>query len=497
MWVWLGGYVGYGYSVDNCINTVEISYNARGMDVGGIAGILMNAVTNCENTANIHGFDSVGGISGAIYTNVALNINNLKNSGNISGNASVGGIIGYYGLSGSAVATTLSSLENSGAITGAAYNIGGIIGFHDNKTGTINASHLKNTGDITGGTLDIGGLFGYVIGSTSSVIQNSSSSANIVGNYKLGGLVGVTTTVAIKNCSTEGGTVTAKSWQTIDATDYVWLGGCVGQGYTITGCTNNANIVYEGTGIYVGGIVGYTSSYIQDCTNNGNINASKSSHVGGIAGMVTSPNALTFNNLKNTGDICGKQRVGGIIGNLHQVTTQQGEFVVKDTKKTHYSYYSSYHRHKTTSTIKNASNSGSITAMDQWGYVGGIIGLANFESTFSTSKRNCCKASYWNEYTGNCEYIGYFTLAASNLSNTGIVAGKANVGELLGYHKSDGESSVKSSVTTYTVLGRINVNGEAVDGSRDVGYTTNNLTLSGRTVYVPETTEGEGGAEAE
>ena len=476
LWVWLGGYVGYGYSVDNCVNAVEINYNLRGTDVGGIAGILINAVTNCENTANIHGFDSVGGISGVIYTNVALNINNLKNSGNISGNSNVGGIVGYYGLSGSAVATTLSSLENSGAITGAAYNIGGIIGYHDNKTGTINASHFKNTGDITGGTLDIGGLFGYVIGSTSSVIQNSSSSADIVGNYKVGGLVGVTTTVAIKNCSNEGTTVTAKGWQTNGDTDYVWLGGYAGQGYTITGCTNNANIVYEGTGIYVGGIVGYTTSYIQDCTNNGNINASKSIYVGGIAGWTTAWKDQTYSNLSNTGAISGKSSVGGIFGELYQAETTQGS---KHDKEKHVYYY--------TVTLKTVSNAGTVTASDR--YAGGIAGIFQIVNTWKGAWSGCCYRY------DKCSFAGGSLMAASGLSNTALVSGASSVGEMFGYFSCD-HNQVKSTLSSYTYYGKVSVGGNVAEGQKVLGEGTL-LSYTGGVLYVPETTEGEGGAEAE
>ena len=458
-WVWLGGYVGYGYSVDNCVNTVEIKYNARGSDVGGIAGALLHAPTNCENTASISGYGSVGGIAGCIWTNAALNINNLKNSGNVSGNASVGGIIGYYGLSGGAVTTTLTSLENSGAITGAENLVAGIIGCHDNKTGVIHASHLKNTGDVTGGTQDIGGLFGYVIGSTSSVIQSSSSSANIVGNYKVGGLVGVTATVPIKDCSNEGGTVTAKSWQTIDSTDYVWLGGCVGQGYVITGCTNNADVIYDGPGIYVGGIVGHTNSYIQWCTNNGNITASNSTYVGGIAGWAQAWKDQTYSNLSNTGAIQGKGCVGGVFGALVQYETTFGPHRDKD-------YYVRYYL----ITLRTVSNAGAVTASGS--YAGGIAG-------------NCDLWNYKSDY-----YAGGSLMASSELSNTAQISGAASVGEMFGRFMCD-HNQVKSTLNGYTYAGNVIINGQTVEGQHIVGEGTL-LSYTGGTLYEEPAPEGGG-----
>lgn len=538
-YVYLGGYVGKGYKVTDCINTVSISYNSRGMYVGGIAGYLSNAVSGCnntadiqsesnyvggiagyignaisssENTGNIYGKYNVGGLVGGLEISVGITVSNLKNSGRISGTAQTGGIIGYF-FAKEKVSVTLSQLENSGSIT-AAGDVGGIVGcynYQGNYEHTLTAADLKNTGDITVEKNNVGGLFGYSWAGNSSIIKNSYSSANILGSFKVGGLVG-DTNIEIKDCSNEGSTITATGWYTDGGIDYVWLGGYVGSGYKVSGCTNNSDITYTGTGIYVGGIIGYATGAIQGCANNGNISSNSGyiggitgyatgeiqnctnsgnisgnySHVGGIVGYVKSSVALTFKNLENTGDVSGTQRVGGIIGDLIQETSERGVWVLK--KVIGYSGAGNsipYHNYlyKTETKIINASNSGNISASDEWGYSGGIIGLASMASSYYKGIYEHCT---WYK---SCYEIGCFTISGSNLTNTGMVSAKANAGELIGYHSSDGEKGVTSSVTTYTVTGSVTLNGEVLEGNRDTGYTTDNLTLSGRTIYVPPVEE--------
>ena len=72
----------------------------------------------------------------------------------------------------------------------------------------------------------------------------------------------------------------------------------------------------------------------------------------------------------------------------------------------------------------------------------------------------------------------------SALTNTGDVSGNNKVGEMFGSFSSD----AMSFITTYTVTGKVTVDGEVLEGEYDVGNKTN-LTLSGREVYGEENTE--------
>ncbi len=154
-YAYVGGFVGYGFSIDNCKNTVEIKYTQAGKYVGGVMGYCeLSGVyverENLENTANISGAYCVGGIFGGL-SNVVDSYNNYKSS--------------------------FTSLKNSGKISGTGNYIGGICGYLsvNNKTNytlTLYASELKNTGNISGKKY-VGGIFGYAStdSSNSSVID--------------------------------------------------------------------------------------------------------------------------------------------------------------------------------------------------------------------------------------------------------------------------------------------------------------------------------------
>ena len=75
-------------------------------------------------------------------------------------------------------------------------------------------------------------------------------------------------------------------------------------------------------------------------------------------------------------------------------------------------------------------------------------------------------------------------MKADNLNNYAEITGVTNTGEIFGVFSTD----APSTLTTYTVTGKVTVNGEVVEGEYDVGNKTN-LTLSGREVYGEENTE--------
>ncbi|MBE6636143.1 MAG: hypothetical protein E7617_08185 [Ruminococcaceae bacterium] len=474
MYAYLGGYVGKGYSVDGAINNADVNYALRGLCVGGIAGYLSNNATNCENNGNVSGYDYVGGIAGHLSSTTTNPVTNLKNSGNISGNSIVGGVFGRYGNSSN---TNLLNLENSGNISATGNQGGGIAGVANASGKTLIAESLKNTGAVIVTDYRAGGLFGYVEGNTSSVIENSESSAEIFGKYYVGGLVGQALNVSVASCSNEGSTIAATGWYSESSVDYVWLGGYVGRGYKVSGCINNADINYFGNGRYIGGIVGYAIDSVTDCTNNGHI-TTISDYVGGIVGYVeTTAVTVYFDNLINNGNISGNSRVAGLIGAILERISTRGSWDLDKVKNSYRGTY--YHYYCNTISMNNSSNTGNVTAAG--GQVAGLIGAAELSSSYTSSHTNCSGV-----YSYGCDIISDVKFIGSSLSNSGEIAGKINVGEFFGYFSSDGSSTI----TTYTVTGKITLNGEVKDGTYDVGTKTN-LTLNGRTVYVPPVEEPE------
>ena len=161
-YAYVGGYVGKGYLISNCTNTVNINYTSDGKYVGGIIGY-----TSATGT---------------------ISIENLKNSANITGNEYVGGIIGYWnGVSSgyNKYSLQLEGFENSGSIESTGNYCGGIIGYMkftvSNDSYLVKIIEFKNTGDIIGKTY-VGGLIGYgESDSSESYIKDYIISGNVMG----------------------------------------------------------------------------------------------------------------------------------------------------------------------------------------------------------------------------------------------------------------------------------------------------------------------------
>lgn len=428
-YAYLGGYVGKGYVVEKCTNAAEINYISRGSYVGGIAGYITNSITECSNSAAVSGYNFVGGLAGYVTSADAITILKLVNSGAIFGRSNVGGLVGKWEYSNT---LSFANSENSGVVSGTDY-VGGVIGsLNGSKFLTVN--NVVNTGDVTGSSGYVGGLFGYINGDANSTVQKSTSSANITASHYVGGLIGYVNNVTLKDSSNAGSVITATGFIIEGTENNVYLGGYVGRSAAVSGCTNDCELNYNSIGKYVGGIAGYSVGNITDCTNNANITSS-SDRVGGIAGECNSNANNTYTDLTNNGVVIGTNDVGGIFGRVYQFT------LANDNPKR---------------SMKNLTNYGSISGKDR---VGGIIGELYMNNDF---------------YYG----AGDVSLNATQITNSGNVVGNADTGEIFGKFWSDGGSTL----TTYTILGSITVNGEELEGDYSVGSNTN-LTLSDRLGY--------------
>ncbi len=424
---YVGGYVGYGYYVEDCHNAVEINYTQKGGYVGGIAGRLLNRIVESSNTANIQAEQAsyVGGLVGNITCFGTYTMAGLTNSGSVSGLDYVGGIIGEminvreeYDLD-SHYTLTLKAFKNSGVVNGN-NRVGGILGnVNCRVTGTyadgsviILASNLTNSGNVTGNYY-VGGHIGYAYSDNgSSQLSASNSSAEIVAQAYVGGLAGMLENIKIADCSNENSTLNATGYVLDGTTYYAYIGGYVGYGYYVENCHNAVEILYEKQGRYVGGIAGRLLSNISNCSNTASITAEKSEYVGGIVGDITRSGTYTINKLANTGAVKGVNYVGGIIGNL-------------------YSRIDAYdHNNHYSITLTDIKNSATISANK---YVAGIVGkfYADVVGTYSD---------------------GSVTLIATLLTNDGDITGVNNVGGLMGYGYSDNGASTISASSNASII---------------------------------------------
>ena len=361
--------------------------------------------------------------------------------------------------------TYLTNYANINAQT----DVGGIIGYI-NASGILQTNYIKNTGSVKGVNV-VGGAFGYVKGANGSVVSGVSVSADIVGEWYVGGVVGIAENVAISSCTNDGSTVTANSYYTEGENFYAWIGGIVGYGYSVENCTNNVDITYKSKGIYVGGIAGYAVGNITDCTNNGDI-TTNTTCVGGIVGEITSDTERNISNLTNTGNISGDSKIGGIVGSytFHWNKKASGPWY-KDENIYGSKWYHYYGFVITMNEIE-LYNTGRVVAENE--IVGGIIGSLDIYNSYEV-KTTC--------HSG-CIHRHDIRLVISGMGHSGEVVGFGKVGEIFGQFYTDGYSTLSN----YTVTGKIIVNGELLEGTYDVG-SKDNLTLSGREIYTEETPE--------
>ena len=441
-YAYVGGYVGYGYLIDDCVNATPITYNEKGYYVGGIVGYTYSHVTGCENSGTVYAPKAtyVGGIAGrANYGSQNVSFTELINTADVTGADYTGGILGCVyssagiGYNDATRTFTVKSLENSGNIVGGKYTAGLIGYFYADLTcdgshtawSRLVATKLLNTGDVTG-VAYVGGLFGYAHSDNGdSTLTDCTSSCAITAEYYVGGLAGRLENIQLLSCSNAGTTITATGYE-IDKTNYnAYVGGYVGYGYLIDGCDNATPIHYTEKGRFVGGIAGYINHNLKNSTNTADVYAPNASYVGGMVGYASygrwSP---TYTKLTNTGNVTGAHRTGGIVGEIYT------------------SFGIGYSDATLTFTMTDLQNSGSVTGTGE--KIGGMVG------------------NFYANITHDGSHTSWMRLLATKLLNTGDITGAYHVGGLFGYAYTDtGDSSISDSASSADVRGEYYVGGLA------------------------------------
>ena len=427
-YAYVGGYAGWGHYFEDCHNTVNITYNERGMYVGGIAGYTVSALVNCSNTADITAEKAnyVGGIAGRFNNAGSFDFSDLTNSGKIVGADYVGGLIGSleniatWNSNDSTYRLNMTRLENIGNVTGYNY-VGGFIGHvnayisgnYSDGSVIFTLTDSKNAANIIGDSY-IGGIFGYAsTDNGASQITNTTSSGNITAKTYVGGLAGMLSNVKLINCDNTGTSIVATSYIANETTYYAYVGGYAGRSYYVEGCHNKANITYSERGSYVGGVVGEANGSIVNCSNEGTITAEIASYVGGIAGWLNATGNINLTDLNNSGNIVGVNYVGGLIGYFNNHATWNSND----------SYYSV--------SIRNIHNTADISGVK---YVAGLIGRVNAQITGSYSD-------------------GSVSVTILESDNIGNVTGSESVGSFIGEFYSDRASTLSGYSLTASING--------------------------------------------
>lgn len=271
------------------MRTINLNIQQSGVDNVGLFGYVKGASISYIKTAGtIVGGNATGGLVGCMENG---EIFNCANSATVTGRERVGGIVGYN--PDNQKGKIYGTIINDGAINGTNM-VGGLVGqWHGewNLNGTYGT--FTNTGDVNGGTgASVGGIAGFA----DRTIKNAANSGNVVGGTSVGGIAG-RCQAPIEN-----------SYNTGDVRG--------------TATTSQGEITGSPTGVFVGGITGYTSANasISNCYNTGHISAlstsggylSNANYVGGIVGFAQA--AVSY--CANIGGLIeGNDYLGGIVGN--------------------------------------------------------------------------------------------------------------------------------------------------------------------------------------
>ena len=337
-----GHYDGGGYTISGIYTRSGSSYQGLFGYIAATSSSLATIENVNVNDSYIQGYQYVGGIVGAGYAQYSAVISNSENiisncsfDGSVSGGEYVGGIVGYAqgtfsssyslyncfnygniidngslgrslgGIAGGMSYFDISNCENSGYVYATSSSAGGIVGdmgSHSSIFQCYNKGNVESTSTYIGG---IAGHSSYSSTSPNSIAQ-CQNDGNVSGTTYIGGIIGYSQNDLNINNSFNMGSV--------DGTG-TYVGGLVGAAsgsYLYVQNSYNVGPVIS-TSSTVGGIAGsFSSAYMDNCFNVGYVSLSSTSYIGGLAGQASS------GYLRHSfwGGDCGIGQASGYSGNI-------------------------------------------------------------------------------------------------------------------------------------------------------------------------------------
>lgn len=469
----------------------DTSHYFRGLFYGGTNGYtgerVQRTITNLainDSTSDYIGLFGYVWQNGKQYTRPTIEYITIGNSCSFVGRNYVGGVVAH------GQDVTISHCYNYATVTGND-KVGGIVGYNFGATvinGTTNHGTVKGHDYVGGiaGEADWGGL----TGTDDAIITNNGI---VEGNNYVGGIVGyLWTTYSI---------VLAKNQNQVVGKNYV--GGIVGglkyhneYNNSIVHSTNTGTIGNTSSSSNVGGILGgcvdnQIDFKIENCSNNGNIDAKNANFVGGVAGSLKGK--VTITNCENAYSISGKENVGGLVGNIEggaAITTSNNSGAVNGYK--HLGGFVGYAKSsgsvlsiEGTSTaplvnggkVTSAIPSGSSSANNDGG-IAGFVGYLDGDSNLTISHCVNNGEIHGLQFNGIAGILGYVKHGANliyinNCKNAALVEGGINTGGI------GGRLSTNSSAVNSMVISHCYNSGEILTQDYSTGSTGNSGTTGG------------------
>lgn len=423
----VGGIVGFcdGGNLVNCVNNASV---AGANKVGGVCGNAVidetEAVKGCANAGSVFGREQVGGVVGyitCVRVNATHSLPNNRNLGSIKGTNSIGGVFGeIYGYSEEYNWNyydsyfEISVATNEGEVTASATGnyAGGIVG---KASKLITITTCENKADISGGNY-VGGFVGYAP-DTNIKANGTKNNNTIIGKGKVGGFAGE---CAVVEGAENNGEIISTGVFVEDGKSRAYVGGVAGYCKGIIDCVNNADLIVDSNGDFVGGVAGYVNvaadGNLKNNVNNGSITGYNC--VGGVVGYLTCErsNATYYtSNFENKGAILGHDCVGGIFGEVYAYSVEYN-----------WNDYNSYFE------MSLLTNEGQVNGNSIGNYTGGLIGKGNNVSVITTCD-NLADIVGGNYVGGFVGYSPNTNIKATGTKNNCSVTGNSYVGGFAGY----------------------------------------------------------------
>ena len=233
---------------------------------------------------------------------------------------------------------------------------------HFNGNGnTISGLYIKNTDGFDAGL----GLFSMVDSKESTLSNIKISHSCISGRGDLGQMSNVGGIAGYSSATIENCSV-----DTSVISGAGNIGGIVGQASTIVNCTVDASVSVSGEE-YIGGIAGYAKNTINNCRTAASVSGGK--NIGGIAGY----GGGVIVNCTNLGNVAGNTNVGGIAGHAGQIQMCWNNSAVSGQE-----YVGGISGQGTG--VLDCYNRGNIAGASHSRYIGGITGLGMANTCYNT-----------------------------------------------------------------------------------------------------------------
>ncbi|NTV02889.1 MAG: filamentous hemagglutinin N-terminal domain-containing protein, partial [Chlorobiaceae bacterium] len=460
---YIGGMAGYnaGTVIASGVTDTSVTGTYSDSYLGGLVGY--NSGTLDRVSVTNATVSAVGQAGGLVGRNAATGIvvNSSVTGGTVTGVQYIGGMAGYNAgiLSASNVTdVTVTSTYNVDP------NLGGLAGFN---SGTLAGVHVTNA-SVTAAGQYVGGLVGNNTGTLSSA---SVTNATVKGKSYIGGMAGYNAGTVIASGVTDTsvtGTYNGDSR----------IGGIVGYNSGMLAGVNVTNATVSAAGQYVGGMVGYNNGMITAADVYG-ATVSGSNYIGGLVGRNYSPGNISASNVTNSTVNGSGQYVGGLVGDN---TGTLSSVTASGTTVTGHSYVGglvgSNGGNIDSVSLTDAKVYGSGT-----NYVGGLAGLNTGTIYNSRVAGGTVSGSINMQDIGGL--VGRNSaggmISGSGVSGTALAGTRANVdiGGLVGQNFA---AISQSGVTSVTITGTNYIGGMVglnVSGGTVNGGTVTNATLSG------------------